>query len=140
MGHLIRQAKQIGPRPQTSASPDAEPNPRAQSPSRLRLGLRAISPPHPTLRSASDGFSASPELGLDHLLHHESRGRPLRRLWHTSRDGSSNSSGRVPPRPSRALTLINATENLNVIPRKDVDGPRNQAFSPCPGAVTTTTV
>jgi hypothetical protein len=66
MGHLIRQAKQTDPRAQIFASPDAE------------SGLRAISPHRPTLSSASGEFFASPELGLSHLLHRESHGRPLR--------------------------------------------------------------
>jgi hypothetical protein len=89
-----------------------------------------ISPPRLTLSSASDEFSASLELGLGHLLHRESRGRPLRRLWHTSRDGSSNTSERLPPRSSRALTSINVAGNHDVIPRKDADAPHKQAFSP----------
>ena len=54
------------------------------------------------------------------------------KLWHTSRDGSSNTSGRLPPRPSGAPTSISATGNLDVIPRKDADAPRKQAFSLTP--------
>ena len=68
MGHLIQQVKQTGPRMQISTSPDAESGPQAQSPSR------------PTLISVSGDFSASLELGLSYLLHHEYHGRPLRRL------------------------------------------------------------
>jgi hypothetical protein len=54
MGHLIQQAKQIGPRAQISAPPDAESSPRAISPSRstssptlrwfLRLARRWVRP------------------------------------------------------------------------------------------------
>jgi hypothetical protein len=53
---------------------------------------------------------------------------------------SSNTSGRLPPRLSKALTSIKAARNLDIIPRKDADAPRKQAFSPYPDAVTTTTV
>jgi hypothetical protein len=72
MGHLIRLVKRTGPRTQISASPDAD------------SGLRAILSPCPTLSLASGKFSVSPELGLVHLIHHESHGRPLHQLWHTS--------------------------------------------------------
>jgi hypothetical protein len=54
--------------------------------------------------------------------------------------GSSNTSGRLPPRASKALASINAARNHDIIPRKDADAPHKQAFSPYPGAVTTTTV
>jgi hypothetical protein len=72
-------------------------------------------------------------------LHHESRGRPLRRLWHTSRDGSTDASGRLPPRPSRALASINAARNHDVTPYRDVDDLVSRLY-PYPGDVTTTTV
>jgi hypothetical protein len=62
------------------------------------------------------------------------------KLWHTSRDGSSNTLGGLLPHPSGALTSISAIGNLDVIPRKDVDERRKRAFSPYPGIVTTTTV
>jgi hypothetical protein len=105
-----------------SASPDAESD------------LREISPPHPMLSSTSGEFCASPELGLGHLIHRESRGWPLHQLWHTSRDGSFNTSGRLSPRPSMALTSINAIGNHNIITRKDDDAPISRRFThiePC---------
>jgi hypothetical protein len=51
------------------------------------------------------------------------------RLWRTSGDGSSSTSGRLPPRPSGALTLIRAAGNLNVIPCKDTDASRKQLLA-----------
>jgi hypothetical protein len=54
------------------------------------------------------------------------------KLCHTSRDGSSNTSGRLSPRPSGAPTSISVAGNLDVIPRKDADTPCKQAFSPYP--------
>jgi hypothetical protein len=74
-------------------------------------------------------LSASPKLGLGYLLHHESHDWRLRRLWHTSRDGSTNASGRLPPRPSRALTSINAARNHDFTPHRDAEAPRKQAFT-----------
>jgi hypothetical protein len=56
-------------------------------------------------------------------------GRPLHQLWHTSRDGSSNASGRLPPRPRRALTSINVARNHDVTTSKDDDAPHKQAFT-----------
>jgi hypothetical protein len=124
--HLARRRDQ--PSGTISASPDAKSSPRV------------ISPPRPTLSLASGKFSASPELGLGHLHRRDSHGQPLHRLWHTSRDGSSNTSGRLPPRTSRALTSTNAVRNHDVTPRKDDDAPRKQAFYPYRSAVTTTTI
>jgi hypothetical protein len=60
------------------------------------------------------------------------------KLWRTSRDGSSNTSGRLPPRSSRAPTSISAAENLDIILRMDANAPRKQAFSAYLGVVTTT--
>jgi hypothetical protein len=45
------------------------------------------------------------------------------------RDGSSNASGRLAPRPSRALTSINAASNHDVTQHSDADAPRKQAFT-----------
>jgi hypothetical protein len=36
------------------------------------------------------------------------------------------------PRPSRALTLINAARNYDVTPHRDADAPRKQAFTHTP--------
>jgi hypothetical protein len=87
--------------------------------------------PCPTLSSASGAISVSPDagFGLGYLLHLESCGRPLHRLWHMSRDGSSNASKRLPLRPSRALISINAVRNHDVTPHRDADAPRKQAFT-----------
>jgi hypothetical protein len=74
------------------------------------------SPPRPSLASATcsstipaDGHSA--------------------KLWHTSRDGSSNTSRRLLPRSSRVLTSISAAGNLGVVPRKDADAPRKKPLA-----------
>jgi predicted transglutaminase-like cysteine proteinase len=45
------------------------------------------------------------------------------------RDGSSNASGRLAPRPSRALTSINAASNHDVTQHSDADAPCKQAFT-----------
>jgi hypothetical protein len=50
-----------------------------------------------------------------------------------------NASGRLPPRPSRALTSINAAGNHDVTSSKDDEAPCKQAFYPYHGVVTTTT-
>jgi hypothetical protein len=121
MGHLIRQVKQTGPRAQISASPDIESGPQVQisaSPD-AESDPRMQSPPHPMpslalerflhlarprVRSSGD-FSASPELDLGHLLHRESRERSLRRVWHTSRDGTTKYLRKTFALPERGSDL-----------------------------------
>jgi hypothetical protein len=111
--HLAR--CQVQPSSDFSASPDDEFGPRMNSP--------------PCLSSPSATYSAA-NLADGHSA----------KLWRTSRDGSSDTSARLSPCPSRAPTSINAAVNLDVISRKDTNAPCKQAFSPYPDVVTTTTV
>jgi hypothetical protein len=93
----------------------------------------AHTPSRPTLSSPSGTNSASPEPGLGCLLPCESRRKPLRRLWHTSlnpREGSVMTSGRLPSRPSSALSSIFVTEDVpNVTRYSGTLTPLKQLFS-----------
>jgi hypothetical protein len=103
MGHLIRREKQTGPRAPTSASLDAE------------FGLRwflCLARARPRLPTPPRVPRAATPPIVAHV-----------------RDGSTNASERLPPHPSRALTLINATRNHDVTQHRDADTPRKQAFT-----------
>jgi hypothetical protein len=76
----------------------------------------------------SGDFSASPELGLGHLLHHESRDGHSADCGTRQGTTQPNVSRRLPPRPSGTLTSINAIGNHSVTPsRKPAD--TNQSYS-----------
>jgi hypothetical protein len=65
-----------------------------------RAALGHKTPPRSTLSLTSGTVSVSLEFGLGYLLHRESRGRPLHRLWRTS--------GRVQPSPREDFRLARA--------------------------------
>jgi hypothetical protein len=90
-----------------SSLPDDVFGPRVNSLPRPSLALATNSAANPT-----DGHSAQ--------------------LWHMSGDGSSSTSGRLPPHSSGAPTSISAAGNLDVIPCKDADAPRKQPLAHTP--------
>jgi hypothetical protein len=94
-----------------------------------QIGPRAQTPPRPMLSSTSGTVYVSPELGLGYLLHHESHGRPLLRLWCTS-GGFSHRLRKTSASPELGSNLdMHSKGNPNVIKYRSASASRKRLFS-----------
>jgi hypothetical protein len=135
MGRLIRKAKQTGLWVQSLCV------------ARSRIQLAGTtSPPRLTPVLASGDFSTSPDVKFgpwENSSPHSSSASATyyaanpadchsARLWRTSRDGSTNASGRLPPRPSRSSDLDKRSRESRCHSCQDADAPRKQPLAHTP--------